>query len=162
MGCLRACILQSLQTAYAHHIQRLMITGNFALLAGVHPDAVDAWYLGIYVDAVQWVELPNTRGMSQFADGGRIASKPYVSSARYIHSLSDYCGQCTYDHKARSGERACPFNSLYWHFFYRHRQRLEKLPRIGLIYRTLDKMEKGTKKEILDRGERVLMQVNEL
>ena len=162
MGCLRACILQSLQTAYAHHIQRLMITGNFALLAGVHPDAVDAWYLGIYVDAVQWVELPNTRGMSQFADGGRIASKPYVSSARYINSLSDYCGQCMYDHKARSGERACPFNSLYWHFFHRHRQRLEKLPRIGLIYRTLDKMEKGTKKEILDRGERVLMQVNEL
>jgi deoxyribodipyrimidine photolyase-related protein len=162
MACLRACILQSLHTAYAHHIQRLMITGSFALLAGVHPDAVDAWYLGIYVDAVQWVELPNTRGMSQFADGGRIASKPYVSSARYIHTMSDYCDQCRYDHQARSTERACPFNSLYWHFFDRHRERLKNVPRIGLIYRTLDNMDQGTREDILYRGDRVLEQVNEL
>jgi deoxyribodipyrimidine photolyase-related protein len=162
MACLRTCIQQSLQTAYAHHIQRLMVTGNFALLAGVHPDAVDAWYMGIYVDAVQWVELPNTRGMSQFADGGRIASKPYVSSARYIDSMSDYCDQCRYDHQARSTEQACPFNSLYWHFFHRHRERLKTLPRTKLIYRTLDNMAQRTKKDILDRGERVLMQVNEL
>ncbi|MBS3780000.1 MAG: cryptochrome/photolyase family protein, partial [Desulfovermiculus sp.] len=162
MACLQACILQSLQTAYAHHIQRLMVSGNFALLAGVHPDAVDAWYLGIYVDAVQWVELPNTRGMSQFADGGRIASKPYVSSANYIQSMSDYCAQCMYDHKARSSERACPFNSLYWHFFHRHRERLQNVPRIGLIYRTLDKMDHRTRKDILHRGDKVLDQVNEL
>jgi deoxyribodipyrimidine photolyase-related protein len=162
MACLRACIQQSLQSAYAHHIQRLMVTGNFALLAGVDPDAVDAWYLGIYVDAIQWVELPNTRGMSQFADGGRIASKPYVSSARYIHSMSDYCMQCSYDRKTRSTDRSCPFNSLYWHFFHRHRERLQNVPRIGLTYRTLDSMDPRTKKDILDRGERVLVQVNEL
>jgi len=117
MQCLRAAVGQSLKHAYAHHIQRLMVTGNFALLAGVDPAAVDEWYLGIYIDAIQWVELPNTRAMSQFADGGRIATKPYVSSAKYIHSMSDYCDTCEYDWKNRHGEMACPFNSLYWHFF---------------------------------------------
>jgi deoxyribodipyrimidine photolyase-related protein len=99
MHCLAAVIGQSLKHAYAHHIQRLMITGNFALLAGIHPDEVDAWYLGIYIDAIQWVEMPNTRGMSQFADGGMVATKPYVSSANYINKMSDYCGSCRYDPK---------------------------------------------------------------
>ena len=101
MKCMRMAVGQSLKHAYAHHIQRLMVTGNFALLAGVHPDEVDAWYLGIYIDAIQWVELPNTRAMSQFADGGLIATKPYISSAKYIHTMSDYCEICEYDWKKR-------------------------------------------------------------
>lgn len=120
MNCLRAAVGQSLKYAYAHHIQRLMVTGNFALLAGIHPDAVDEWYLGIYIDAIQWVELPNTRAMSQYADGGRVATKPYVSTARYIRTMSDYCDACAYKWNRRYGEGACPFNSLYWDFFHRH------------------------------------------
>ncbi len=98
MHCMHLSIRQSLDYAYAHHIQRLMITGNFALLAGIVPDAVDAWYLGVYIDAIEWVELPNTRGMSQFADGGRVGSKPYVASANYINKMSDYCNNCYYHH----------------------------------------------------------------
>lgn len=140
MNCLSQVIKQSLETGYAHHIQRLMVTGNFTLLAGVHPDAVDAWYLGIYLDAIEWVEITNTRGMSQFADGGIVATKPYVSSANYIDKMSDYCSGCTYDKKKRTGEGACPFNSLYWNFHDRHREKLEKNPRIGMVYRTWDKM----------------------
>lgn len=156
MNCLKAAIDQSLKYAYAHHIQRLMITGNFALLAGVHPDAVDQWYLGIYIDAVQWVELPNTRAMSQFADGGQVATKPYVSSARYIRSMSDYCDTCEYIWKQRSGEMACPFNSLYWNFFNRHRKRLQKNPRIAMMYRTWDRMDRKERKRVLDQAAQYL------
>jgi deoxyribodipyrimidine photolyase-related protein len=126
MHCLRMAIKQSLDYAYAHHIQRLMITGNFALLAGIDPDQVDRWYLGIYIDAVQWVELPNTRGMSQFADGGLVATKPYVSSANYINKMSDYCRECHYSSNTRHGENACPLNNLYWHFLERHSKAFRK------------------------------------
>lgn len=140
MACLQHAIEQSLEEGYAHHIQRLMITGNFALLAGIHPDEVDRWYLGIYVDAIEWVEITNTRGMSQFADGGIVGSKPYVSSANYIDKMSDYCSGCAYDKKQKTGPKACPFNSLYWDFHARHRDLLEKNPRIGMVYRTWDKM----------------------
>jgi deoxyribodipyrimidine photolyase-related protein len=139
MNCLRHAIEQSLEEAYAHHIQRLMITGNFALLAGISPDQLDAWYLGIYIDAIEWVEITNTRGMSQFADGGILASKPYVSSANYINKMSNYCQTCHYDHKQRIGPKSCPFNSLYWDFFIRHRDKLSRNPRIGMAYRNLDK-----------------------
>ena len=135
MNCMRHALGQSLELAYAHHIQRLMITGNFCLLAGVEPAQVDAWYLGVYVDAIEWVELPNTRGMSQFADGGWIATKPYCSGGNYINKMSDYCRGCHYDVRAKTGERACPFNSLYWDFMLRHRERLERNPRIGVMYR---------------------------
>lgn len=152
MNCMRAAIVQSLKHAYAHHIQRLMVTGNFALLAGVHPDAVDAWYLGIYIDAVQWVEIVNTRGMSQFADGGIVATKPYVSSANYIHKMSDYCGLCAYDPKKRTGAEACPFNSLYWDFLHRHRSVLEKNPRIGMMYRTWDRMTDASRRDLLEQA----------
>jgi deoxyribodipyrimidine photolyase-related protein len=162
MCCLRTAIGQSLKYAYAHHIQRLMITGNFALLAGVHPDAVDEWYLGIYIDAVQWVELPNTRAMSQFADGGQVATKPYVSSARYIHSMSDYCDACEYDWKQRTGEMACPFNSLYWDFFSWHRKRLRKNPRIGMMYRTWDRMDSKEQKRVLDQAAHYRENLNRL
>jgi len=149
MNCMRAAIAQSLRHAYAHHIQRLMITGNFALLAGVHPDAVDAWYLGIYIDAVQWVEIVNTRGMSQFADGGIVATKPYVATANYIDKMSDYCGPCAYNPKKRTGEGACPFNSLYWDFLHRHRAVLAANPRIGVMYRTWDRMTDETRRDLL-------------
>jgi deoxyribodipyrimidine photolyase-related protein len=143
MRCMRAAISQSLEHAYAHHIQRLMITGNFALIAGINPDEVDRWYLGIYIDALQWVELPNTRGMSLFADGGIVATKPYAASANYIGKMSNYCKECEYDPKDRIGDNACPFNSLYWDFFDRNRKRLEKNPRIGMAFRNIDRMKDG-------------------
>jgi deoxyribodipyrimidine photolyase-related protein len=117
-----------------------MVIGNFALLAGLDPAAVHGWYLGVYIDAFEWVELPNTVGMSQFADGGRLATKPYVSSAAYIDRMSDYCKGCHYDKRARVGERACPFNALYWDFFARNGERLSANPRLGMVYRQLAKM----------------------
>ncbi len=162
MHCMARAIGQSLDYAYAHHIQRLMVTGNFALLAGVDPDQVDAWYLGVYVDAIQWVEMPNTRGMSQFAEGGLIATKPYVSSANYIHKMSDYCQDCHYDHKTRHGVRACPFNSLYWHFLNRHHQLLGNNPRMGTMYRVLERMDKNERKKILAQGDAYLKVIEEL
>lgn len=147
MTCLSQSIGQSLTHAYAHHIQRLMVTGNFALLAGIDPTALDEWYLGIYIDAIEWVEITNTRGMSQFADGGIVGTKPYVSSANYIQKMSNYCSQCAYDAKKKTGPGACPFNSLYWNFYEVNRSKLEKNPRIGMAYRTLDKM--SNKQELL-------------
>ncbi|TDQ16990.1 deoxyribodipyrimidine photolyase-related protein [Algoriphagus boseongensis] len=160
MNCLSQSIGQSIDHAYAHHIQRLMVTGNFALLAGINPDEVDQWYLGIYIDAIEWVEITNTRGMSQFADGGIVGTKPYVSSANYIKKQGNYCDHCAYDHKEKLGAKACPFNSLYWHFYARNREKLEKNPRIGMMYRTWDKM--GNKQEILDQAESYLDRLDEL
>ena len=119
-------VAQTRKYAYAHHIQRLMITGNFALLAGVDPGEVHDWYLAVYFDAFEWVEAPNTVGMSQFADGGVIASKPYVSSGAYINRMSDYCKSCHYSVTKKTGEGACPFNLLYWHFLDRHRDRFNR------------------------------------
>lgn len=162
MTCLRHTIGQSLDHAYAHHIQRLMVTGNFALLAGIHPDEVDAWYLGIYIDAIEWVEITNTRGMSQFADGGIIGSKPYCSSASYINKMSHYCEGCFYKKDLRVGERACPFNSLYWHFHDRHREKLERNPRIGMMYRTWDKMSGEARVATLEQAEGYLGKMEEL
>ena len=162
MLCLSHSIKQSLQFAYAHHIQRLMVTGNFALLAGVQPDEVDGWYLGIYIDALDWVEITNTRGMSQFADGGIVGTKPYVSSANYIDKMSSYCGKCHYNAKQKVGEKACPFNSLYWHFYARNEQLLRKNPRIGMMYVTWDKMQPQVKAELLNQAEEYLSNINEL
>ncbi|QRX82797.1 cryptochrome/photolyase family protein [Glaciimonas sp. PAMC28666] len=141
MRCLSLAITQSLEQAHAHHIQRLMVIGNFALLAGLNPVEVHHWYLGIYIDAFEWVELPNTLGMSQFADGGLLATKPYVSSAAYIDRMSDYCKGCYYDKKLRVGERACPYNALYWDFFARNEKQLGSNPRLGMVYQQLRKME---------------------
>ncbi len=149
MNCLQNTIHQSLEKAWAHHIQRLMVTGNFALLLGVHPDEVDQWYLGIYIDAIEWVEITNTRGMSQYADGGIVGTKPYVSSGNYIHKMSNYCKDCAYDVKKRTGKDACPFNSLYWDFHQRHRTLLEKNPRIGMGYRSWDRFTAEEQKSIL-------------
>jgi deoxyribodipyrimidine photolyase-related protein len=162
MNCLQHAIGQSLDGAYAHHIQRLMITGNFALLAGCAPDAVDAWYLGIYIDAFEWVEMPNTRGMSQYADGGILGSKPYAGSASYIHKMSDYCQNCHYQHKLRHGEKACPFNSLYWHFHARHAERLAKNPRIGMTYRLWEKMSLQEREQTLAQAEIYLAKIDDL
>lgn len=162
MNCLCHAISQSLERAYAHHIQRLMITGNFALLLGVNPDEVDAWYLGIYQDAIEWVELPNTRGMSQFADGGIMGTKPYVSSANYIHRMSDYCSNCFYDFNQRYGPKACPFNALYWDFYNRHAARLRANPRIGMVYRLWDRMDKVEQQRILAHAQHLKEQVSHL
>ncbi|WP_160152327.1 cryptochrome/photolyase family protein [Microbulbifer sp. ALW1] len=141
MNCLHHAIKNSLDHAYAHHIQRLMITGNFALLTQVHPDQVDDWYLGIYIDAIQWVEITNTRGMSQFADGGLVATKPYISSGSYINKMSNYCAECRYKVKEKTGEDACPFNSLYWHFLAEKRTHFEGNPRMAMMLSLLDKMD---------------------
>ena len=162
MHCLRMAIQQSLKYAYAHHIQRLMVTGNFALLAGVHPDEVDAWYLGIYIDAIEWVEITNTRGMSQFADGGLVATKPYVASANYLRKMSDYCQSCFYQSEPKYGDRACPFNSLYWAFFQRHRQRLEQNPRLGMMYRLWDRFSKAEQKKLLVQAQYYLDKIEEV
>ena len=152
MACMKQAIHQSLEHAYAHHIQRLMVTGNFALLLGCDPDEVDAWYLGIYIDALEWVEITNTRGMSQFADGGIVGTKPYVSSANYINKMSDHCKGCQYDHKARHGAKSCPFNALYWEFFIRHREAFAHNPRIGMAYRHIDKMSDDEQQAIVERA----------
>jgi deoxyribodipyrimidine photolyase-related protein len=162
MKCMRHSIKQSLEYAYAHHIQRLMVTGNFALLAGINPDEVDQWYLGIYIDAFEWVEITNTRGMSQFADGGIVGTKPYVSSANYIHKMGNYCSNCSYKKDLKTGEGACPFNSLYWHFYARNRDKLEKNPRIGMAYRTWDKMDPTKRNELLDQAEGYLDDIENL
>ena len=152
MNCLKSSITDSLETAYAHHIQRLMITGNFALLIQCHPDEVDNWYLGIYADAIEWVQLPNTRGMSQWADGGIVATKPYVSSGVYIHKMSNYCTGCHYDRTKRTGENACPFNSLYWNFLDDKKEHFSKNNRMAMMLRLLDKIPEMERAEIKKRA----------
>jgi deoxyribodipyrimidine photolyase-related protein len=162
MNCLKDAINQSLSHGYAHHIQRLMLTGNFALLAGVHPDEVDAWYLGIYIDAFEWVEITNTRGMSQFADGGIVGTKPYVSSASYIDKMSHYCGSCYYKKSIKTGDKACPFNSLYWNFFDRNESKLASNPRIGMMYNVWKKMKSEDKTALLEQANYYLKNINKL
>ncbi|MEL7109064.1 MAG: cryptochrome/photolyase family protein [Pseudomonadota bacterium] len=156
MACMRAAITQTKEDAYAHHIQRLMVTGNFALLAGIDPKQVHEWYLAVYADAYEWVELPNTLGMSQFADGGLLGSKPYVSSGNYIHKMSNHCGACAYKVKQKTGEGACPFNPLYWHFLNRNRSTLAKNPRMAQMYRTWDRMSDEKKADYLASADAVL------
>jgi deoxyribodipyrimidine photolyase-related protein len=123
--------------AYSHHIQRLMVTGNFALLAGVVPAEIEAWYLAVYADAYDWVELPNTHGMATYADGGLLASKPYAASGAYINRMSDFCSGCAYSPKEKTGSRACPLNYLYWAFLIRNEAALAGNPRMAMPYRTL-------------------------
>ena len=156
MACVKAVVEQTREHAYAHHIQRLMVTGNFALLAGIDPGQVHDWYLSVYADAYEWVEAPNTLGMSQFADGGTLGSKPYVSSGAYIDRMSDYCRACAYKVKDKTGPDACPFNLLYWHFLDRHRERFEKNPRMAQMYRTWDRMDEGRRETVLKDARAVL------
>ena len=140
LACLREAIGQTLALGYAHHIQRLMVTGLFALLWGVRPREVHEWYLAVYVDAIEWVELPNTFGMSQFADGGLLASKPYAATGKYIARMSNYCAGCRYRPEQSQGANACPFTTLYWDFLARHRARFERHPRLALQVRNLDRL----------------------
>jgi len=162
MHCMRQSIQQSLSYSYAHHIQRLMITGNFCLLTGINPSEVDQWYLGIYIDAFEWVELPNTRGMSQYADGGIVATKPYGASANYIDKMSNYCQSCYYHKKEKYGERSCPFNSLYWHFLKRHQSNFIKNPRMSMIYRVWNKYAQEDQQLILEQASKYLNNLEQL
>ena len=141
MNCMNLAINQSLDEAYAHHIQRLMVIGNFTLLTQIHPDEVDNWYLGVYIDAIEWVEMPNTRGMSQYADGGIIATKPYVSSGSYINKMSNNCSKCFYNVKEKFGEKACPFNTLYWNFLDEKRDYFKGNQRMAMMMNLLNKMQ---------------------
>ena len=160
MRCMKEAVGVTRREAYAHHIQRLMVTGNFALLAGIDPAEVHEWYLAVYADAYEWVEAPNTVGMSQFADGGVVGSKPYVSSGNYISKMSDYCKTCTYGVKVKTGPDACPFNLLYWHFLSRHRDRFAENPRMAQMYRTWDRLDASRQSEILRDAEAVLSRLD--
>ncbi|MEW9796902.1 cryptochrome/photolyase family protein [Alteromonas sp. CYL-A6] len=140
MNCLRQCIKETQANAYAHHIQRLMVLGNFCLLTGLSPTQVQDWYLLVYADAYEWVELPNVAGMILYSDGGNLASKPYVASGSYINKMSDYCKNCGYQVSKKTGPKACPFNYLYWRFIDAHQDRLRNNPRMGMIYKTYDRM----------------------
>jgi deoxyribodipyrimidine photolyase-related protein len=155
MNCLREAIGQTLEYGYAHHIQRLMVTGLFALLLGVHPREVHAWYLAVYVDAVEWVELPNTLGMSQFADGGIMASKPYAATGKYIQRMSNYCDDCRYRPDRALGEAACPFTTLYWDFLLRHENRLKKNPRMTLQLRNAAGKDREERRSLRSAADRV-------
>ena len=148
MACLKDAISQTLSTGYAHHIQRLMVTGLYSLLLGVKPQEIHQWYLAVYVDAVEWVELPNTLGMSQFADGGVMASKPYAASGKYISRMSNYCKNCAFDPAESIGPRACPFTTLYWDFLARHRERLAANPRMVMQIKNLNRLDDETLKKI--------------
>lgn len=154
MACVADVVATSRVNAYAHHIQRLMVTGNLAMLLGVHPDAVDEWYMTVYADAYEWVEMPNTRGMATFADGGIVGSKPYAASGAYIDRMSNYCGGCRYDVKGKSGDGACPFNRLYWGFLERNRARLRGNQRLAMPYRALDGFGEAKRAELLAEAER--------
>lgn len=156
MACMAAAIGQTRDEAYAHHIQRLMVTGNFAMLAGIDPHQVHEWYLAVYADAYEWVEAPNVIGMSQFADGGLLGSKPYAASGNYINKMSDHCSGCRYDVARKTGQGACPFNPLYWDFLIRNQERLRGNPRLGHAYRTWDRMSAEKQAEYLDSARAVL------
>lgn len=162
MKCVSQAVAQTRQWAYAHHIQRLMVTGNFALIAGLDPEAVSQWYLSVYIDAYQWVERPNTIGMALHADGGRMTTKPYAASGQYIHRMSNYCQQCWYDVKQTTGPKACPFNGLYWHFLIRHQERFRSNGRMGLMYRNLDKKSDAEREALWQQGEQLIARLSEL
>ncbi|MGV9004626.1 cryptochrome/photolyase family protein [Flavobacterium sp.] len=161
MNCMQKAISQSLVDAYAHHIQRLMIIGNFSLLTQIHPDEVDKWYLGVYIDAIEWVEMPNTRGMSQYADGGILATKPYVSSGSYINKMSNYCSSCHYNVKEKLGEKACPFNSLYWNFLDDKKKHFKNNHRMAMMLNLLNKIPAEELFEIKTKARHIIENLNE-
>ncbi len=156
MACLADAIRSTRDNAHAHHIQRLMVLGNFALLAGINPRDVQDWFLVVYADAYEWVELPNVAAMILYADGGKLASKPYAASANYINKMSNYCSNCAYSPSRKTGDGACPFNGLYWYFMHRHRDRLEKNQRVGRIYANWDRMGSERQQEYLESAQAFL------
>jgi deoxyribodipyrimidine photolyase-related protein len=155
MACLRDAIKQTLEHGYAHHIQRLMVTGLYALLLGVRPQEVHTWYLSVYVDSVEWVELPNTLGMSQYGDGGLMASKPYVATGKYIQRMGGPCKGCRYDPALREGERACPYTTLYWDFLMRHETLLARNARMALQVKNLVRMTESQKQAVTVRADAI-------
>lgn len=161
MQCVQQCVKDTAQHAYAHHIQRLMVLGNFALLIGVAPAQLSEWFLAVYADAYEWVELPNVLGMALFADGGYLATKPYASGGQYIHKMSNYCEQCVYNVKKKEGETACPYHYLYWHFLVQHRAYLGKNPRLMMMYRNYDRMSDARKAAIATDSTRFLSQLDQ-
>lgn len=156
MHCMSKVVEDTKKYAYSHHIQRLMITGNFALLTGLDPKAVSAWYLGVYVDAYEWVEMPNTIGMALFADGGLMASKPYAASARYIQKMSNFCQSCHYDPKLMVGENACPFNSLYWNFVATNEHLLQPHQRMNYVLANWRRFSQEKQAQILSQARKHL------
>ena len=162
MACMSACFENIFRHEYAHHIQRLMVTGNFALLTGVVPEHICEWYLAVYADAYDWVELPNTLGMVMHADGGLLASKPYAASGSYIHRMSDYCKDCRYNVRTSTDHDSCPFNSLYWHFISRHADRFRNNPRMTMIYQSYQRMTETKKSALQDRAAYLLEHIDEL
>jgi len=162
MACMQDAIGQTLQYGYAHHIQRLMVTGNFALLAEILPSEVCDWYLAIYVDAIEWVELPNTAGMALFANGGRFTSKPYIASGAYIKRMSNYCSSCKYKPDVRFGESACPITTLYWNFLIKHRDEFEASPRTRLMTANLKRISDDDQKEITLHAKQILSNLDAL
>lgn len=148
MNCVRQVVEETRDHAYAHHIQRLMVTGNFALLYGVEPAQINEWYLAVYADAYEWVQLPNTHGMVMFADGGLLGSKPYAASGSYINKMSDYCKNCAFSPSIKNGEKACPFNYLYWNFLMENQAQLKGNRRMAMMYATLGKMEDDKRSQI--------------
>jgi deoxyribodipyrimidine photolyase-related protein len=162
MSCMREAIGQTLQYGYAHHIQRLMVTGNFALLAEVLPKEVCDWYLAIYIDAIEWVELPNTAGMALFASGGRFTSKPYIASGAYIKRMSNYCNTCQYKPDIRFGDGACPITNLYWNFLIKHRTQFELSPRTRLMTANLSRISDVDQQAIEDHAKGLLGDLHSL
>jgi deoxyribodipyrimidine photolyase-related protein len=156
LNCLRQVVRQTREEAYSHHIQRLMITGNYALLTGVEPRAVHEWYLAVYADAYEWVEMPNTLGMATFADGGVVGTKPYAAGGAYINKMSNFCQDCRYDVKKKEGEEACPFNYLYWDFLLRHREAFADNRRLALPLSQLKKFSEGKRRRIRQDAKRFL------
>jgi deoxyribodipyrimidine photolyase-related protein len=161
MFCVSEAVAHTKEHAYSHHIQRLMITGNFALIAGINPEELCDWYLAVYADAHEWVELPNTLGMALFGDGGIVASKPYAASGKYIQRMSNFCDKCYYDPNQLIGDKACPFNSLYWNFIARNEQKFRSNQRMAFVYNTWDKFSKEKQQQIYDQAKFLVERMNE-
>jgi deoxyribodipyrimidine photolyase-related protein len=157
MNCLSQCVTETQQNAYAHHIQRLMVLGNFALLTGIEPNQVNEWFLIVYADAYEWVELPNVTGMILFADGGYLASKPYASGGSYINKMSNYCKNCQYSVTKKNGDNACPFNYLYWSFLAKNRSKLGQNHRLTMMYGVYDRMS-DDKKMLIERDSKAFLE----
>jgi deoxyribodipyrimidine photolyase-related protein len=160
MFCIEEVVNQTKEHAYSHHIQRLMITGNFALLTGINPVEVHKWYLAVYADAYEWVEVPNTMGMALFSDGGIVASKPYAASGKYINRMSDFCKKCKYDPEKLIGDDACPFNSLYWNFFMQHKEQFKSNRRLAYVFSTLNRFDEEKKDAISEAAKNILNKID--
>ena len=160
MNCMKQTIIDTMQNGYAHHIQRLMVTGMFGILAEFHPREVEAWYLAVYVDAVEWVELPNVAGMALYANGGRFTSKPYVATGAYIKRMSNYCGNCKYKPELKVGENACPITTLYWNFLINHYETFSRNPRTALMAKNVDRFSESDIVEVQVRAQYLLNNIN--